>query len=69
MTDRVKGFTVILEEDIRIDDVTGIEQSIGMIKGVLDVTPVISDGREEITVLRIKTQIRDKLYDFIVENL
>jgi NRPS condensation-like uncharacterized protein len=39
MTDRVKGFTVTLSHDIRIDDVEHIQKALEMVKGVVHVEP------------------------------
>ena len=39
MTDRVNTLTVVLEQEMRIDDVEDILTSIRMVRGVLDVTP------------------------------
>ena len=35
MTDRVKGFNVTLESDVRIDDIETIMNAIKMIKGII----------------------------------
>lgn len=49
MTDRVKGFTVVLEKDMRIDDVEGLRKSIQNFRGVAEVLPVISEpGSDDI---------------------
>lgn len=41
MTDRLKGFVVTLEEDLREDDAQHICDAIAMVKGVLSVRPVV----------------------------
>jgi len=41
MTDRVKGFTVTLEKDIRIDDVEVILNAVKMIKSGVHIKPSI----------------------------
>jgi hypothetical protein len=38
MTDRVSGLTVILDKDVREDDVDGLAQAIGHMRGVIKVT-------------------------------
>lgn len=40
MTDRVKGFVVTLDEDMREDDAEQIRAALGMVRGVMDVSPV-----------------------------
>lgn len=69
MTDRVKGFTVTLEKEIRTDDFEWILNAVKMIKGVQEVEPVINDGSEYITLMKRDREIREKLYKFITENL
>lgn len=43
VTDRLSGYVVTLEADIREDDAKKITKALGMIKGVLSVEPVIAD--------------------------
>lgn len=43
MTDRINALTVILQDDIREDDVAGIITAINMIRGVLAVEPNVAD--------------------------
>lgn len=69
MTDRVKGFTVTLEHDIRIDDVEVILNAVRMIKGVAHVEPSISTHEDHMASERLKWELRDKFYDFMKENL
>jgi len=68
MTDRVKGFTVTLDKDIRIDDVQPLMDAIGCMKHVIDVSPVIAESTDEhIARVRISREVREKLYDLIKE--
>jgi len=69
MTSRVKGFTVTLEEDIRIDDVQAILNAVRMIKGVVHVEPSITTSNDHIIQQRLKYELSDKLLGFIKENL
>jgi hypothetical protein len=69
MTDRVKGFTVTLDRDIRIDDVEQIQKALEMVKGVLHVEPSISTSEDHMAMMRINSNIRSKLYKFINEEL
>ena len=41
MTDRIRGFTVTLDRDMRDDDFEYVENAIKMIKGVASVIPDI----------------------------
>lgn len=69
MTDRVKGFTVTLEKDIRTDDVEVILNAVRMIKGIAHVEPSLSTHEDHINQERLKWELRDKFYNFIQENL
>lgn len=65
MTDRVKGFTVTLEHDIRIDDVEVIKQAIEMIRGVANVDCSISNTDDIINQARVKNELRGKLWEVL----
>jgi hypothetical protein len=69
MTDRVKGFTVTLAEDVRIDDVEPVMNAIRMIKGVVDVEPSITNSDDHMNRMVITSKIRLKLIDFIQKEL
>jgi hypothetical protein len=69
MTDRIKGFTVILDRDYRDDDFEYIKNAVQMIKGVKLIEPYVSDGGDYIIETKAKSEIRDKIYDFIKHNL
>jgi len=64
MTDRVKGFVVSLEHDMREDDVEMIKQSINMIKGVSDVENRLSNVDDQMNRMTIKNEIRKKILNF-----
>lgn len=69
MADRVKGFTVTLEKDIRIDDVEEILNAVRCIKGVLHVEPSLSTHEDFMAQVRIKTELRHKLYEILRNEL
>lgn len=69
MTDRVKGFVVTLEKDIRIDDVEPLMQAIRFMRGVANVEPSISNTDDAINQSRIKSELREKMWHFIKENM
>ena len=69
MTDRVRGFTVTLEKDIRIDDVEIIQKAIEMVKGVAHVEPSIATSDDHFARQRLKTELREKMREFVDENL
>jgi hypothetical protein len=43
MTDRIFALTVVLEKDVRVDDVQGLVKAISILRGVLSVKEHISD--------------------------
>jgi hypothetical protein len=69
MTDRIKGFAVTLEEDMRIDDIDNIINAIRMIKGIASVEPSISNIDDDINRERIKSEFRDEFIKFYKEKL
>lgn len=69
MTDKVKGFTVTLEKDIRIDDVEVIVNAIRMIRGIADVEVSITTGDDYINREMIRNEFRDKFRKFYTEEL
>ena len=68
MTDRVKGFIVTLDKDYREDDVEIIKQTIGMIKGVLDVTDVKTDIDDHMNRQRVVIDIQDKIFKVLKDS-
>lgn len=69
MSDRVKGFLVTLEKDVRLDDVDLLMQTIRYMRGVASVEPSIVNSDDFINQQRIKTDLRQKMYQFINDNL
>jgi len=65
MTDRIKGFTVVLSEPIRDDDFEAISKAVEMIKGVAKVVPSISSGEDWMNREMVKIELTKKLYDVL----
>ena len=57
MTDRVKGFVVVLKDDLRIDDARPIKNAILMTLGVLSVEDIVDDPLHTITTTRAKMSL------------
>ena len=57
MTDRIAGFLVVLERDMREDDAKGLETALRQLRGVVDVQLVASD----ITLITARAQARGEL--------
>ena len=67
MTDRIKGFIVTLDKDIREDDIDEIVTALKMVKRVADVTPMKSEFVDQQARARVRVEIRDKFYEFMTE--
>jgi len=67
VTDRLKGLTVVLEQDIRDDDAQPIIEAIEMIKGVLSVKAHVSDPDSYMATERAKSKIRKALWKILDE--
>ena len=65
MTDRIKGFTVILENDYRDDDSSEIMIALQNIRGVAKVVPSVSTPDDLMNRERIKSQLIKKLYEVL----
>lgn len=66
MTDRFCGLTVVLEQDFREDDIEPILNAIKMIKGVLNVTGVVSNVDVLIAQERARRELERKLLEVIL---
>ena len=64
MTTRLKGFTVILENDIREDCADEIINAIKMVKGVQQVVSIEQDGRESMTEMKVRLDVAREIMDF-----
>lgn len=68
MTDRLRGVVVTFGQDIRVDDAEAILSAIRMIKGVVDVQPVVASYEGDMAEARVNQQWREKLYALIRED-
>jgi hypothetical protein len=65
MTDRFKGFIVVLDRDVREDDAEAIVTALKMVKGVKAVTPVETAADDYIVAHRVKSEIERSLWEWI----
>lgn len=66
MTDRLDGFFVVLEKDIRDDDAASTIEAIKHIKGVIAVQPHIGHSFEGLSErTRTVNEVTTKLYELI----
>lgn len=63
MTDRVKGYVVTLEKDLRVDDAELVTQAIMMIRNVVAVEPVLADHNDLINRTRVRHEMRKRLWE------
>jgi len=69
VTDRHSGYVVVLDREIREDDAERIVQAIQMVKGVLDVKPIVADHNDLINRSRIRHELLMKLIGLLKEEL
>ena len=67
MTDRVKALTVVLDKDVRIDDVEALMDAIKMLKGVRKVTPEVANVADHVADMRARGEVVEKLLTLIDE--
>lgn len=65
MTDRVKGFTVTLNRDIRDDDFEKIINAVYMINGVAHVEPTLVTIDDHMNREVIKRELINKIYEIL----
>lgn len=68
MTDRIHSLTVVLERDIREDDVQPIIDAIGMCRGVLRVKTLVADPTSYMAISRARMALIEKLHDALREE-
>ncbi len=65
MTDRVSALTVVLDQDIRVDDVEFIMNAIRAIRHVQSVKPIVSDWKLHVAEERVRREIYEKIFDVV----
>jgi hypothetical protein len=65
MTDRVHSLTVVLEEDMRVDDCEDLMNAICMLKNVVSVTTHVTDVDDHMAIHRVKHEFKKKLWDVL----
>lgn len=65
MTDRVNALIVVLEKDMRDDDIEHIKLAIMAIRGVLKVNNNIVDTSDYVAQMRANSAVKDKLFELI----
>jgi hypothetical protein len=67
MTDRIHAFTVVLDKDIREDDVQPILDAIKCIKCVASVTPIVANFEDHMARERVRQEWAMKFLEFYKE--
>lgn len=67
MTERAHSLTVILSNDMRVDDVEHLVHAIQMMKFVHSVEPNTRDSELAVVEHRLKREVIERLYDVIQE--
>lgn len=68
MTDRLKGFTVVLEQDMRDDDAEVIKRAILALRFVEAVVPIETVPEDYFSRTRIRRELIDKLFKALEED-
>jgi hypothetical protein len=65
MSDRIKGFIVVLDKDYRDDDASEIRIALQNIRGVCKVTPSVMHAEDVMNQSRIKSELIKKIYEVL----
>lgn len=69
MTDRVQALTVVLDRDIRDDDVQPIIDAIHQLRHVISVVTNVVDTDDFIARQRVAHHIRKRIYEIFTEEM
>jgi hypothetical protein len=65
VTDRLNGFYVVLERDIRTDDVEPLLDAVRCLRGVLSVRPNVANWESQVAEDRAKRELVTKIYEVL----
>lgn len=65
MSDRIKGLTVTLRDDLRDDDAQPIIEAIKLLKGVVDVVKHVSNADHYMATRLAKVELSAKLWEIL----
>lgn len=65
MSDRIKGFVVVLGKDYKDEDAEQIKQAISMLKGVISVKESVADAEDHMNRERIRSEYAKKLINVL----
>lgn len=67
MTDRIKGFYVALEDDMRVDDAEHILDAVRQLRGVAAVQHSITEVDDWMNRAKVQNEMRDKIFKVLTE--
>lgn len=65
MTDRINALTVVLEEDVRVDDAEALISAIRHIRGVRSVRKHVASMEDHIALERARSDLARKLWEVL----
>jgi hypothetical protein len=68
MTDRYYALTVVLETDLRSDDAVPVIEAIKMIRGVLDVKPLVTNAEIYMAQERARRELINKIFEVLKDK-
>ncbi len=68
MTDRIHALTVVLDHDIREDDIEPLLNAIQMMKFVLRVEPIVTTPSDLTARMRASRELHEKLFALLREE-
>lgn len=63
MTNRLKGFVVTLEDNLREDDAKPIMEAIEQLRGVVSVTPSVDNFDDRMNREKIRAELTKKIWE------
>lgn len=70
MTERHSAYIVVLNHDLRADDADATINALRLLRGVVDVQPVVTDVSSALVAnTRLKNELTKSLYHWIGTNL
>lgn len=68
MTDRVNTLHLVLERDVRVDDLQPLIEALKQMRGVLDVEPNVVDPQDWAAYARARADLERKVWDALKED-
>ena len=65
MTDRIHSLTLVLDHDMRDDDVEALVTACKQLRHVINVTPNVSNGEVHVAETRARYRITGELLDMV----